>query len=75
MAENGRIKPVIIWVLLLIAIGVTIDLAFIYYQANFNQNALPSFCNINDFIDCDGVARTVESQFFGVPLAYWGLFL
>jgi len=75
MAKNGRIKPVIIWVLLLIAIGVTIDLAFIYYQANFNQNALPSFCNINDFIDCDGVARTIESQFFGVPLAYWGLFL
>lgn len=75
MAENNKIKPVIIWTLLVIAIGVTIDLAFIYYQANFNRNALPSFCNINDFIDCDGVARTVESQFFGVPLAYWGLFL
>ena len=68
-------KTPVIWVLLLIALGVTIDLAFIYYQANFNRGALPSFCSINDFIDCDGVARTTESQFLGVPLAYWGLFL
>ncbi|MBO6180592.1 DsbA family protein [bacterium] len=68
-------KTLIIAVLVLIGIGVTIDLAYIYYQANFNEHALPSFCSVNDFIDCDGVARTVESQFLGVPLAYWGLFL
>lgn len=59
----------------MIALAVTVDLAFIYYQANFNQYALPSFCSVSDFIDCDGVARTTESQFFGIPLAYWGLFL
>lgn len=68
-------KTIIIALLILIGIGVTIDLAFIYYQANFNEHALPSFCSVNDFIDCDGVARTVESQFLGIPLAYWGLFL
>lgn len=68
-------KTLIIGILLLIAILVTVDLAYIYYQANFNEHALPSFCAINEFIDCDGVAKTVESQFFGVPLAYWGLFL
>ena len=68
-------KTIIILILVLIGIGVTVDLAYIYYQANFNQNAVPSFCSVNDFIDCDGVARTVESQFFGVPLAYWGLFM
>ncbi len=68
-------KTILVLILVLVGIGVTVDLAYIYYQANFNQNAVPSFCSINDFIDCDGVARTVESQFLGVPLAYWGLFL
>lgn len=68
-------KTLILSALILIGIVVTIDLAYIYYQANFNEHALPSFCSVNDFIDCDGVARTVESQFLGVPLAYWGLFL
>lgn len=77
MDENKKQlwKTAVISVLVLIGICVTVDLAYIYYQANFNQHALPSFCSINDFIDCDGVARTVESQFLGVPLAYWGLFL
>ena len=68
-------KTWLISILVLIGIGVTIDLAYIYFQANFNEHALPSFCSVNEFIDCDGVARTIESQFLGVPLAYWGLFL
>lgn len=53
----------------------TIKLAMIYYDANFNPYALPSFCSVNSFIDCDGVAQTVHSQFLGIPLAYWGMFL
>ena len=28
---------------------------------------------INDFIDCDGAAKTNTAQFWGIPLAYWGL--
>ena len=52
----------------------TIKLAMIYYDVNFNEYALPSFCSVNDFIDCDGIAKTTESQFLGVPLAYWGMF-
>ena len=68
-------KNIIIITLVLIGFLTTIDLAVIYHEANFNQYALPSFCTISDLIDCDGVARTVESQFLGVPLAYWGMFL
>lgn len=75
MQNTDKTKSIIILILAFIGILVTIDLAYIYYQANFNQYALPSFCAINDFIDCDGVARTTESQFLGVPLAYWGIFL
>lgn len=77
MEENKKQywKSLILSILIFIGILVTVDLAYIYYQANFNEHALPSFCSVNDFIDCDGVARTVESQFLGVPLAYWGFFL
>lgn len=68
-------KTILIGILMLIGLIVTLDLAYIYYQANFNQYALPSFCSFNDFVDCDGAARTTESQFLGIPLAYWGIFL
>ena len=65
------------WVGVLAFIGfiTTIKLAVIYYNANFNPYALSSFCSINEFIDCDSVAKTTESQFWGIPLAYWGMFL
>lgn len=68
-------KTIIISILVLLGLLVTVDLAYIYHEANFNQYALPSFCSVSDLIDCDGVARTTESQFLGVPLAYWGMFL
>ena len=66
-----------IWLILLAIIGfiTSVKLTIIYWDANFNPYALSSFCSINDLIDCDGVAKTSHSQFFGVPLAIWGLFL
>jgi len=68
-------KKIFIGTLTVIGIITTIKLALIYYNANFNPYALSSFCSINEFIDCDGIAKTTESQFFGIPLACWGLFL
>lgn len=67
-------KNLTIQILGIIGLALTVKLAFIYYTANYNQYALSSFCSINDFIDCDGVAKSVVSQFWGIPLAYWGLF-
>lgn len=68
-------KKILIGSIALIGIVTTIKLAIIYYNANFNPYSLPSFCSVNEFIDCDNVAKTTESQFFGVPLALWGMFL
>ena len=68
-------KSASIIILVVIGFVLSIELAKIYYSANFDQYALPSFCSISDFVDCDGVAKTTESQFLGVPLAYWGIFL
>lgn len=75
MMENTRMKKIVIFILALIGFLTTIELAKVYYDANFNPYALSSFCSVNEFIDCDGVAKTTESQFFGIPLAYWGMFL
>jgi protein-disulfide isomerase/uncharacterized membrane protein len=65
-----------IWIQILAFIGLilAIKLAFIYYSANYDKYALSSFCSINDFIDCDGAAKSKVAQFVGIPLAYWGMF-
>ena len=72
--EKEMKKKISIAFIALIGIVTTIKLAIIYYNANFNPYALSSFCSVNDFIDCDGIAKTTEAQFLGIPLAYWGLF-
>ena len=66
-------RIITIQILTLIGFALTIKLAMIYYFANYDKYALASFCSINDFIDCDGAARTTVSQFLGIPLAYWGM--
>ena len=66
-------KKLSIGLIALIGLITTIKLAIIYYESNFNPYALSSFCSINDFIDCDGIAQTTSSQFLGIPLAYWGM--
>lgn len=66
-------RKLTIQILALIGLGLSVKLAMIYYAANYNKYALASFCSINDFVDCDGAARTTFSQFLGIPLAYWGM--
>ena len=67
-------KILAVQILALIGFIVSIKLAFIHYFANYDKYALSSICSINDFVDCDGAARTVYSQFLGIPLCYWGIF-
>lgn len=69
------LKKLLIFFFALVGFITTIKLAIIYYDSNFNPYALPSFCSVNKYIDCDGVAQTTHSQFLGIPLAYWGMFL
>lgn len=72
---NTRNRFWIVRILALIGLALSIELAVVYYNANYDKTALYSFCSINDFIDCDGVARTYLSQCLGIPLAWWGIFL
>lgn len=66
-------KKLAIQILAIAGFALTIKLAMIYYVANYEKYALPSFCSINEFIDCDGAAKSTVSQFWGIPLAYWGM--
>ncbi|MBR2525975.1 thioredoxin domain-containing protein [bacterium] len=76
--ENKEIslwRKIVIGIIAFVGFVTTIKLAMIYYNANFSAAPHASFCSVNEFIDCDSVAKTIDSQFLGVPLAYWGMFL
>ena len=61
--ENIRMKKIWIFILALIGFITTIELAKVYYDANFNPYALASFCTVNEFIDCDGIAKQPNHNF------------
>lgn len=71
----SRKKRIIITLLAIIGLALSVELCIVYYNANFAIDATPSICAISDKIDCDGVAKTSHSQFFGVPLSLWGVLL
>lgn len=70
-----NVKKYIIPILIFVGLLLCAKLGAVYYDANFNPAAMPSFCSYNDFIDCDGVAKTSFSHFFGIPLFAWGALL
>lgn len=67
------IRRAIILVLSLIGLLLSLKLTQVYINANFMLDAAPSFCNVNNIINCDGVAQSKYSIFFGIPLSVWGL--
>ncbi len=71
----NKSKRITLTILALIGLALSIELCVVYINANFNPYALSSFCSVNELIDCDGAAKTVHSQCFGVPLCFWGIFL
>ena len=71
----SKTKRIILTVLALNGLAISIELCIVYYNANFNLEAKPSICAISESMDCDSVARTAYSQFFGIPLSLWGVFL
>lgn len=70
-----KFKRILLILLAIVGIVTSIKLTIIYFDVNFNPYSLPSFCSINNFVDCDAVAKTSFSQFLGIPLALWGLCL
>ena len=71
----NKTRRILLTVLALIGLGLSIELCNVYYNANFVAEAQPSICAISEGMDCDGVAKTSYSQFLGIPLSLWGVFL
>lgn len=68
-------KRALLFLVALAGFVATVVLAVVYFNANFNPDAAPSFCTSqqNPIINCDGVAKSPDAQFLGIPLAYWGM--
>ena len=54
--QFGKTFWLALWAL--IGLGLSIKLTIIYFMMNFVPDATPSFCAINETIDCDAVAKT-----------------
>ncbi len=72
MTKNKRFLLTLLTIFGLILTG---ELIHIYFKVNFSSEFNPSFCSVNNLVDCDGVAKTHYSLVFGIPLAIWGTFL
>ena len=70
---KNKISKYLIPLLALAGLILSVILTVVYYNANFVTGASPSFCSLNETINCDAVARTEYSRFLGVPLSLWGL--
>jgi protein-disulfide isomerase/uncharacterized membrane protein len=47
--------------------------AFYHYLQLQSFGGTEALCNINSFVSCDKVARSVYSSFLGIPLGVWGI--
>lgn len=70
---SSQKRQILITLLSVIGFLISLKLTFIYINANFIVNAQPSFCAINEVLDCDAVAKTEYSLFLGVPLSIYGM--
>ena len=68
-------RNIAIAIIAIIGLICTFDLVYIFIKTNFLNDNIPSFCTVNNFVDCDGVAKTNFSVAFGIPLAIWGVIL
>jgi len=64
---------IIVIILSLLGVILSVELTVIYYNVNFVHNAAPSFCVLNEVINCDAVEKSAFAVFMGIPNSVWGL--
>ncbi len=72
MKTSSKISGIILTTIALIGLVISVELCVVYFNANFNAGSNPSFCSINEVIDCDAVSETPFSRFLAIPLSLWG---
>ncbi len=64
-------KPLLQTILVLILLGMGVSSYSLWHHIAINSNSLSSssFCNVSSYINCDAVALSKWSTFFGYPVA------
>lgn len=70
--RSYRLFSMIVALLCLLGLGVSLYLSWSHYQSYTDIN-YSSFCAISQTINCDTVAQSPWSIFFGLPVAVWGV--
>ena len=63
------------WIFILLCLAglvVSLDLAWLHYKVHTDPG-FHSFCAISDSFNCETVAESRYSVFFGLPIALWGV--
>lgn len=65
------IKKTLQWSLLTIFAGILVSAYSLWHHVALNSNSLSSssFCNVNNYVNCDAVALSPYSELFGFPVA------
>lgn len=67
------------WPLVLLSglmLGLSIYLTFHYFEVMYPRGLQSSsFCNLNDFFNCDATIQSVFSSVYGVPISAFGIIL
>lgn len=67
----NAIKKTLQWSLLTIFAGILVSAYSLWHHVALNSNSLTdsSFCNVNDYVNCDAVALSPYAELFGFPVA------
>ncbi|MBF0362671.1 MAG: thioredoxin domain-containing protein [Oligoflexia bacterium] len=60
-------------ILLILGFLIAAKLLHIDYMVNYSGAQFKSFCNINEFFNCDAVAASKYAHIFGIPVALFGV--
>ncbi|MDD3149473.1 MAG: vitamin K epoxide reductase family protein [Candidatus Gastranaerophilales bacterium] len=71
--KRNRILAYLLIILAITGILFAGELTIVYYNANFAPDSSPSFCVVDETINCDDVARVPESRFLGIPNSLYGI--
>jgi protein-disulfide isomerase len=71
--ETGRVGYWVSIVASVLGVGLSYELTKLHFLLEKDPSH-ESYCNVSQTINCDAVAKSTYSVFWGLPLSVWGLF-
>jgi len=72
-ANKNKLLLFLVLAVLAGGVATSVDLTYIHFKVASSDGSYKSFCNINETINCDAVAQSEFSTFFGIPIAILGM--